>query len=219
MDYDDFLYTKVAVRRPMRYWYEGITGKYEQMKAMEGFNPDTKNNLVYKNVADIDGIDAKRSDTEFFTYLKEKKCKPSAAEIKAIRKVWGTVSEDAPEVLNNPYKADSGFLEDGNLNDTESIPFKQDIDEYFEREVLPFTPDAWMDRTKDKIGCEFPFTKLFYVYRPLRSLNAILKDIEHLDKEADEELNRLSSESHPSLLEDGRVATEEAEGNNIRMED
>ena len=85
--------------------------------------------------------------------------------------------------------------------------------------MLPFTPDAWMDRTKDKIGCEFPFTKLFYVYRPLRSLDAILKDIEQLDKEADEELNRLSSESHPSLLEDGRVATEEAEGNNIRMED
>lgn len=194
MDYDDFLYTKVAVRRPMRYWFENITAKYEQMKVEEGFKPDAKSNLVYKNAAAIDGIDAKRSDTEFFTYLKEKKCKPSAAEIKAIRKVWGTVSEDAPEVLNNPYKADSGFLEDGNLNDTESIPFKQDIDEYFEREVLPFTPDAWMDRTKDKIGCEFPFTKLFYVYRPLRSLDAILADIEKLDKEADEELNNIRIE-------------------------
>ena len=104
------------------------------------------------------------------------------------------MSEDAPEVLNNPYKADSGFLEDGNLNDTENIPFKQDIDEYFEREVLPFTPDAWMDRAKDKIGCEFPFTKLFYVYRPLRSLDAILEDIEQLDKEADEELNSIRME-------------------------
>lgn len=105
----------------------------------------------------------KRCDTEFFAFLKSRKCKPSAAEIKALRKAWGEVSEDAPEVLNNPYKAGSGFMEDGNLNDTENVPFKQDVDEYFEREVLPFTPDAWMDRTKDKVGCEFPFTKLFYV--------------------------------------------------------
>lgn len=191
LDYDDFLYTKVTVRRPMRYWFEGITAKYEQMKAEEGFKPDDKKNLIYKNVAAIDGIDKRRSDTEFFAFLKSKKCKPSAAEIKNIRKAWGSMSEDAPEVLNNPYKADSGFLEDGNLNDTENIPFKQDIDQYFEREVLPFTPDAWMDRSKDKIGCEFPFTKLFYVYRPMRDLDAILADIKRLDEEADEELENV----------------------------
>ena len=124
----------------------------------------------------------------FFDFLKDKKCKPSATEIKNIRNVWGIVSEDAPEVLNNPYKADSGFMEDGNLNDTENIPVKQDVDEYFEREVLPFTPDAWMDRTKDQIGCEFPFTKLFYVYRPMRDLDAILADIKKLDEDAEAEL-------------------------------
>jgi len=39
---------------------------------------------------------------------------------------------------------------DSDLNDTENIPFGQDIDEYFAREVLPFAPDAWMDRSKDK---------------------------------------------------------------------
>lgn len=193
MDYDDFLYTKVAVRRPLRLWFENITEKYEQMKQTEGFKADDKKNAIYKTVADIEGIDQKRSDTEFFALLKEKKCKPSAAEIKNLRKLWGTVSEDAPEVLNNPYKTDSGLAEDGNLNDTENIPFKQDIDEYFEREVLPFTPDAWMDRTKDKIGCEFPFTKLFYVYRPMRSLDAILADIKRLDQEADEEMENFMS--------------------------
>ena len=89
----------------MRYWFEGITAKYEQMKAEEGFKPDDKKNLIYKNVAAIDGIDKRRSDTEFFAFLKSKKCKPSAAEIKNIRKAWGSMSEDAPEVLNNPYKA------------------------------------------------------------------------------------------------------------------
>ena len=191
MDYDDFLYTKVAVRRPMRCWFENITDKYRQMVATEGFKPNDKKNLIYKTVAALDGIDGKRSDTEFFAFLKSKKCKPSTAEIKALRNAWGDVSEDAPEVFNNPYKADSGYLEDGNLNDTENIPFKQDIDEYFEREVLAFTPDAWMDRTKDKVGCEFPFTKLFYVYRPMRDLDAILADIRRLDEEAEEELESI----------------------------
>lgn len=57
--------------------------------------------------------------------------------------------------------------------------------------MLPFTPDAWMDRSKDKIGCEFPFTKLFYVYRPMRDLDAILADIKRLDEEADEELENV----------------------------
>lgn len=125
LDYDDFLYTKVAVRRPMRYWFEGITSKYEQMKAEEGFKPDDKKNLIYKNVAAIDGIDKRRSDTEFFAFLKSKKCKPSAAEIKNIRKAWGSMSEDAPEVLNNPYKADSGFLEDGNLTTPRTFPLSR----------------------------------------------------------------------------------------------
>ncbi|MFR9542779.1 MAG: hypothetical protein SNH27_12065, partial [Rikenellaceae bacterium] len=47
--------------------------------------------------------------------------------------------------------------------------------------VLKFAPDAWMDRSKDKVGCEFPFTKLFYVYKPLRSVEDIMADIMNLE--------------------------------------
>jgi len=47
---------------------------------------------------------------------------------------------------------------------------------------------------KIKIGCEFPFTKLFYIYRPLRSLEDILEDIRQLDQEADEEIKNLTIE-------------------------
>ena len=83
---------------------------------------------------------------------------------------------------------------DTNLNDTEKIPMKEDIDEYFEREVLPYAPDAWMDRDRDKIGCEFPFTRIFYIYRPLRSTSEILAELAALDKEMSTELLNLKNE-------------------------
>ncbi|QRN91304.1 SAM-dependent DNA methyltransferase [Mammaliicoccus sciuri] len=62
------------------------------------------------------------------------------------------------------YKKNGSKNVDTNLRDTEDIPLTEDINEYFEREILPFSQDAWMDRKKDKIGYEIPFTRLFYKY-------------------------------------------------------
>jgi type I restriction enzyme M protein len=71
------------------------------------------------------------------------------------------------------------------LRDTEKIPLKDDIEAYFAREVLPHVPDAWMDRSKDKVGYEISFTKYFYEYKPLRSLAEIKADILALEAETD----------------------------------
>lgn len=66
------------------------------------------------------------------------------------------------------------------------IKFKKKYDEdYFKREVLPHVSDAWMDRSKDKVGYEINFTKEFYKYKPLRSLEEIRKDILALEKETE----------------------------------
>ena len=117
--------------------------------------------------------------------------KVSTTEIKLLRATYGERDEDAPEILANPYKAGSGFEADTDLTDTEIIPFKKDIDEYFAEEVLPFVPDAWMDRTKDKVGCEFPFTKLFYEYKPLRSSELILAELNALEEDAENDIEKL----------------------------
>jgi len=74
---------------------------------------------------------------------------------------------------------------DSKRRDTEKIPLKDDVDAYFEREVLPHVPDAWMDRKKDKVGYEISFTKYFYEYQPLRSLDEIKADILALEAETD----------------------------------
>ncbi len=71
---------------------------------------------------------------------------------------------------------------DPKRRDTETIPLKQDIDVYIKAEVLPYVPDAFPDRSKDKIGYEIPFTRYFYKYTPPRKSSEILQEI--IDNEA-----------------------------------
>ncbi len=56
---------------------------------------------------------------------------------------------------------------DSSKRDTENVPLDEDIDAYFAREVLPYNPDAWIDRNKTKPGYEIPFTRIFYEYTPI----------------------------------------------------
>lgn len=70
---------------------------------------------------------------------------------------------------------------DTSLRDTENVPLKEDIMEYFKREVVPFAPDAWIDKNKSKVGYEIPFTRYFYKYtvpRPSEEIMAEILDIE-----------------------------------------
>ena len=65
----------------------------------------------------------------------------------------------------------------------ERVPLSESVDEYYDREVKPHLPDSWMDRSKDKVGYEINFTKYFYQFSPLRSLEEISNDLKSLDKE------------------------------------
>ena len=56
---------------------------------------------------------------------------------------------------------------DPSKRDTETIPLAEENDEYMEREVLPYNPEAWIDDAKTKIGYDIPFTKIFYEYTEL----------------------------------------------------
>jgi type I restriction enzyme M protein len=67
--------------------------------------------------------------------------------------------------------------------DTENVPLKEDIKEYFDREVKPHVPDAWIDESKTKVGYEIPFTRHFYKYQPLRPSEEIMAEIKVLEKD------------------------------------
>jgi len=75
--------------------------------------------------------------------------------------------------------------------DYERVPLEQNINDYYEREVKPYLPNSWMDRNKDKIGYEINFTKYFYTYKPLRSLEDITQDLLKLDEESENLLNQI----------------------------
>ena len=84
------------------------------------------------------------------------------------------------------YKDKKGRIEpDSDLKDTELIPYKEDIHEYFEKEVKPFLPLAWMDDDDDsiKIGCEINFNRYFYVYHAPESSDDIMKRLKELSDE------------------------------------
>lgn len=72
---------------------------------------------------------------------------------------------------------------DTSKRDYERIPLNDDIEAYFKKECLPHIPEAWMDRSKDKIGYEINFTKYFYKFTPLRSIEQISNDLKDIEIE------------------------------------
>lgn len=76
------------------------------------------------------------------------------------------------------------YESDSDLRDTEKIPVKEDIYEYFQREVRPYVADAWINLPPTKIGCEISFNKYFYKPVPLRTLEENERDILELDRQS-----------------------------------
>ena len=89
------------------------------------------------------------------------------------------------------------FIEDGDIKtdkkgnpkpdiskrDTERVSLNESIDDYYDREVKPHLSNSWMDRSKDKVGYEINYSKYFYKFTPLRSIDEISMDLKTLDYE------------------------------------
>lgn len=83
------------------------------------------------------------------------------------------LDEDGQPVLETRGKRKGQPKPDSKLRDCEEVPLGEDVDEYFQREVVPHVPDAWIDHDKTKIGYEIPFNRHFYVFQPPRELDEI----------------------------------------------
>lgn len=80
---------------------------------------------------------------------------------------------------------------DPSKRDTENVPLDEDIDAYFAREVLPYNPDAWIDKSKTKVGYEIPFTRTFYEYKEIEPADQIAKRIEEHEHALMQKLHEL----------------------------
>ena len=186
-DNADFGYTRVTVERPLRLRYQmtledkarfldACPYLLDDVQAIDkglGREPMNDWNAVWRRVEDM---------------LNSRKSRWKAPEQKLFRSVFTQKDAEAKPVARGGRNGE--YEPDADLRDFENVPLKDDIDAYFEREVHPHVPDAWMDRSKDKVGYEINFNRHFYKYTPLRPLEVIDAEL----KEAEEEIMRLLRE-------------------------
>ena len=135
-----------------------------------------RNEITKKQIAEITKIYGEFQANEYSKIFDNKAF--GYAKVTVERPERNTKGQVVTDKKGNPKP-------DSSLRDTENIPLTMDIQEYMEKEVLPHVPDAWIDHSKTNIGYEINFTKYFYQYKPLRSLEEIRKDIMAIEQETD----------------------------------
>lgn len=200
-DNDDFAYWRITVERPLRLNFQITPERIEAVKeekALQNLAKSRKKNqeaalkeieegrkLQKRIIEALEGIEGRKfykSRSEFEKVISKafraKEINLNASLKKAILEGLSERDETAEicrDKKGNPEP-------DKEMRDYENIPVKEDIEEYFKREVLPHVPDAWIDHDKTKKGYEIPFTRHFYEFKPLRPLEEIESDIKTLEK-------------------------------------
>ena len=111
--------------------------------------------------------------------LQQEGLEPNAVIRKMLFEALGSHDSEAEPIRDSKGRVQA----DGQLRDQENVPLTEAAEDYFEREVLPYVSDAWIDHDKTKIGFEIPFTREFYVYEPPRSLVEIDAEIAALEED------------------------------------
>jgi type I restriction enzyme M protein len=208
-DNEDFGYQKIVVERPLRLNFQVTEERINNLYNETAFNNLAKSrkkgeaglkeieegkklqqqiieilktmdsNIVYKNRDEFTKILKKA--------FKDSDIKLNNTLLKAILSALSERDETADICVDSKGNPEP----DPELRDTENVPLKEDIHEYFQREVKPHVPDAWIDESKTKIGYEIPFTRHFYKYQPLRPSEEIMKEIIELEKSISEKLKKV----------------------------
>ena len=197
-----FGYTRVTVERPLRLNFQASKERIERLDEQPGFINLAKSKKKGKEgLKEIEEGEKLKKDIkvmlltfdpklyknrEKFIEAIEQAAEEAGLEIKApVMKAILEALSERDETADICMDKNGNSEPDTDLRDYENIPLMDNIEDYFKREVLPHVPDAWMDRSKDKVGYEINFTKEFYKYKPLRSLEDIRKDIFALEKETE----------------------------------
>jgi type I restriction enzyme M protein len=120
--------------------------------------------------------------------------------VPVIRKIHKSIKPDPLHGLFETVIGNkNGVIEyqpDTNLRDTEQVPLPEEggIEVFFKREVLPYVPDAWIDKSKTQIGYEVSFTRYFYKPTQMRTLDELVVDIRAIENDTDGLLNDIVGE-------------------------
>jgi len=191
-DSTDFGYRRITVERPLQLsFYPKDAERLEALQADKAFAK--LGELGAEILASLAKMDEQIDDRELFREALGVKL--TASQFKLIQKHIAEHNDEA--VLCRDKK---GNLEaNPELRDYENVPLSEDIYDYFEREVKPHVPLAWIDEKKVDakdgevgiVGYEIPFNRHFYEYVPPRSLEEIDGELETLSREIVELLNEI----------------------------
>ncbi|TRZ63017.1 SAM-dependent DNA methyltransferase [Pseudomonas alloputida] len=181
-----FGYRRITVERPLRLNFQSSADRIEkvlQEKVIEKMEAPAQQRLI-SALQTMDAHVLHRNREQFSKLLKKMlnahDVFPSTPELKAI---LNALSKRDPEadicMVKGQPEADAG------LRDNENVPLAESVYDYFEREVKPHVPDAWIDESKRDekdgevgvVGFEIPFNRHFYVFQPPRPLEEIDRDL------------------------------------------
>jgi len=184
-DNSDFGYQRITVERPLKLNFQASPERIARLQTdnkFERLKPATQKAILTA----LQTLDEQRLYKDRKPFLKDLRdaAKKAGLDLKGtqLKMVWQALSEQDDSAV--PCLDKKGQPEpDSDLRDYENVPLKEDIDDYFRREVLPHVPDAWIDRDKTKVGYEIPFNRHFYEYVPPRSLEEIDADLDKVNAE------------------------------------
>jgi len=179
---DDFGYTTITVERPLQLVWQVTAESVELALSAKALTKLTDAEPEQLRAALVES--APTSDIAAFTKVIKKSATNAgitlaAPQLKAMLDAFSTRDDTAPIITDAKGKP----MPDTDLRDTENVPLTENIDDYIAREIAPHVENFWIDRSKDKIGYEIPFTRHFYKYVAPRSLDEIDADLNKLVRE------------------------------------
>jgi type I restriction enzyme M protein len=210
-DNEDFAFRKITVERPLRLSFQATPERIESLREVKAFQNLAQSKkkkgskaallqiaegreLQDAIVAALGTFDAERVYKNRDAFVDDLSDAFKSADVKVpapIKKAILATLSERDESADVCTDRDGNPEPDPELRDYENVPLKEDIWEYFEREVTPHVPDAWIDENKrdekdDEIGIvgyEIPLTRHFYEYTPPRPLEDIEADIKTIGKD------------------------------------
>ena len=200
---DEFGYYKIVVERPFRPTYSTAEDRLQELENIDPQNiPDPFDDL--RGFGEYDPLPYRaarvlRNTDQSKVYYSEKEFLDANSEIMEYGRVpthsmflkylFGFLCRHDP---NAPIQYKKGKpVPNPDLRDTENVPMTEDIDEYLAREVLPYAPDAWIDKSKTKVGYEIPMTRYFYEYQAPEKVEDIMSRLRELENDIQTSLNAL----------------------------
>lgn len=200
-DNEDFGFNRITVERPLRLNFQASPERLERLREETAFQALAKSKkkgaagereveegheLQEKIIGVLGALDPARIFKNRGAFEKGLRAAFQKAKLDVpgpiFKCILGALSE-RDETADICTDSKGKPEPDAELRDTENVPLKQKIRDYFEREVKPHVPDAWVDEAKTKVGYEIPFTRHFYKYKELRPLAEIEAEIRSLEEQ------------------------------------